>query len=99
MDFVFKGLWQNVDNMIGAFGIKPEALENALILLAKYEYECYTGDALVIYMQNGKLYEVNGGHCSCYGLEGQWEPEETTWEALAIRPDEDIKALVEALRQ
>jgi hypothetical protein len=23
--------------------------------------------------------------CSCYGLEGQWEPEETTWEALAMR--------------
>lgn len=31
------------------------------------------------------LYEVNGSHCSCYGLEGQWEEEETTVEALAYR--------------
>lgn len=26
----------------------------------------------------GKLFEFSGGHCSCYGFEGQYEPEETT---------------------
>ena len=31
------------------------------------------------------MWEVNGAHCSCYGLEGQWEPEETTVEALRYR--------------
>ncbi len=24
-----------------------------------------------------QLYEVHGSHCSCYGFEDQWEPEET----------------------
>ena len=28
------------------------------------------------------LYEVHGSHCSCYGFEGQWTPEETTLEYL-----------------
>jgi hypothetical protein len=28
---------------------------------------------------------VNGSHCSCHGLEGQWEPEETSMKALEHR--------------
>ena len=32
--------------------------------------------------EDGKLYETHGGHCSCYGFEGQFEPEETTVEYL-----------------
>ena len=30
----------------------------------------------------GKLFETYGSHCSCYGFEGQFEPEETTVEYL-----------------
>ena len=26
--------------------------------------------------KTNKLYEVHGSHCSCYGFEGQWSPEE-----------------------
>lgn len=57
------------------------------ILLASYTQECYEGDAFVLFKRksDGKLYEVNGGHCSCYGLEGQWNPEETTVEELEHR--------------
>lgn len=57
------------------------------ILLASYSYENYSGDAFVLFRKDGRLYEVNGSHCSCYGLEGQWEPEETTVEALRHRLD------------
>lgn len=32
--------------------------------------------------KTGKLFEVHGTHCSCYGFEGQFEPEETTLEYL-----------------
>jgi len=63
-------------------------LNDIEILLAAYTYESYEGDAFVLFRQNGKLYEVNGGHCSCYGLEGQWDPEETTKEALLHRINE-----------
>jgi hypothetical protein len=55
------------------------------ILLAWYSYEDYSGSAFVLYEQNGKLYEVNGSHCSCYGLEEQFQPEETSVEALEYR--------------
>jgi hypothetical protein len=54
------------------------------VLLAVYEYEDYSGDAWVLFKRDGKLYEVSGGHCSCNGLEGQWEPSETTWKTLAM---------------
>jgi hypothetical protein len=59
--------------------------ENINILFASYGYESYSGDAFVLVEIDGKLNEVNGGHCSCYRLEGQWEPEETTLEALQHR--------------
>ena len=35
--------------------------------------------------KDGKLYEVEGSHCSCYALEGQFEPEEVTVEELEFR--------------
>lgn len=52
------------------------------VLLAVYEYESYDGNALVIYRNGDRYYWVEGGHCSCYGLEGQWRPEEFTKEEL-----------------
>jgi hypothetical protein len=55
------------------------------ILFASYGTQCYSGDAFVLFEQDGKLFEVNGGHCSCYGLEGQFEPSETTLEELHHR--------------
>ena len=66
------------------------------VLLASYSYENYSGDAFVLFRRDGKLYEVNGTHCSCYGLGQQsiagergtqWEPEETTLAALLHRLD------------
>lgn len=59
--------------------------ENFRVLFAIYTYEYYNGDAFVLFEENGELFEVNGGHCSCYGLEGQWEPEKTSEEALLHR--------------
>ena len=43
------------------------------ILFASYGGGSYDGDALVLFEQDGKLFEVHGSHCSCYGLEGQWQ--------------------------
>ena len=52
------------------------------ILFAAYETPSYEGYALVLYERDGVLYQVNGSHCSCYGLEHQWKPEETSWAAI-----------------
>ena len=63
--------------------------ENIVILLAHYEYENYEGYSYVLFYDksNGGLYEVTGSHCSCYGLEGQWSPEETSIEILRAELD------------
>lgn len=63
---------------------QPE-FRNPEILLASYGTPSYEGYAYVLFHEGGKLYEVEASHCSCYGVEGQWEPEETTIESLEHR--------------
>lgn len=55
------------------------------VLLAVYDTPSYEGYALVIYRKDSKYFVSQGGHCSCYGLEGQWEPEEYTKEVLTAQ--------------
>jgi hypothetical protein len=55
------------------------------ILFASYGLYSYEGYAFVLFEREGKLYEVNGYHCSCYGLEQQFEPQETVLESLSYR--------------
>jgi hypothetical protein len=57
------------------------------VIHAFYSYANYSGEAFVVLRSraDGEFWEVNGGHCSCHGLEGQWEMESTTLEALAQR--------------
>lgn len=55
------------------------------LLFASYGGGSYEGDATIVWMRDGKLYESHGSHCSCYGLEGQFEPEETSVQVLASK--------------
>jgi hypothetical protein len=64
----------------------PEFPTENEILFAAYEGGSYEGDAEVLYERDGKLFEVQGGHCSCNGLEGQWNPIETDWKTINLRP-------------
>ncbi len=50
--------------------------EPTAVLYAYYQFEDYSGDAEVLYKRGRRYYLVEGGHCSCHGLEGQWEPTE-----------------------
>ena len=52
------------------------------VLLAVYDSHLYEGYADVIYRQGDRYYWVHGSHCSCYGLEDQWSPEEYSAEQL-----------------
>lgn len=60
-------------------------ITNVNILFASYGYANYAGDAWVLFEEDGKLYEVNGAHCSCRGLEGQWKKEPVVLEQLKNR--------------
>ena len=77
-------------------------LRGATIFMGEYTYESYEGSAMVVYEKDGVLYECNGGHCSCNGLEGQWSPEVTTIEALEMRRPyraDEKAALKKAIRR
>jgi hypothetical protein len=81
--------FKSIEDVIENYQAPADALEGATVYLAWYGYGSYDGSSLVIFEKDGKLYEVNGSHCSCYGLETQWKPEETTWEALGMRKLDD----------
>jgi hypothetical protein len=74
----FFGEFENEESVIGAFEIPDHELEDAEIIVALYSCEDYSGSALVLFRRGGQLFEVHGSHCSCNGLEGQWEPEPTS---------------------
>lgn len=59
----------------------PKADLKGIRLLVAYEsvgdYGC-DSSGFYVFRKGRKLYEVHGSHCSCYGFEGQWNPEETS---------------------
>lgn len=69
------------------FSIPLDELKDKHFLYAHYSYpyDDYTAEAYLLFIENDKLYEVDAGHCSCYGLEGQFEPEEVPIEVLYHR--------------
>lgn len=80
MKNTYQNLFESWDDVQLEFGM--EEPEPDQVILATYEYEDYSGTADVIYRDGDKYYWVRGSHCSCNGLEGQWEPEEYTKELL-----------------
>lgn len=85
MKAVYLQNFSSEDDIYNSFELTKRLEDNINILLAWYGYGSYDGSAFVLFEQNGKLYEVNASHCSCYGLEGQWSPEETSIDALRYR--------------
>ena len=81
----FVGDFDCKQDVVSSFLLEHDELHDTFILVAWYGGGCYDGEAFVLFERGGRLYEVNGGHCSCYGLEGQWDPEETSAEALVHR--------------
>jgi hypothetical protein len=63
----------------------PDMATDEEILFAQYGGGPYDGYCRVLFQRDGVLYRVDASHCSCYGLEGQWSPEETSWAAEAMR--------------
>lgn len=55
------------------------------IVVAWYDYGLYDGRAFVLFRKDGKLFEVDAWHCSCYDVEGQWNPERTSVASLKMR--------------
>jgi hypothetical protein len=74
----YEGCFDKWDEVVSNFGGTCPAREPRFVFAA-YEQPSYEGYATVITSTNGKSFEVTeGSHCSCYGLEGQWEPTKHT---------------------
>lgn len=92
---IYHGSWEKFDDVIASY---PDALaDESMLIYASYVQEDYSGDAYVVFVENGVLYEQHEGHCSCNGLEN-WRPEATTIAAmLSYRTNNDNDPLVDAL--
>lgn len=69
------GSWQDVERY---FELESGSVVPDQVYLAVYDESDagYDGYADVVYRIGDRYFRVQGSHCSCYGLEGQWEPEE-----------------------
>jgi len=107
---MFLDVWENAtaEDVFNEFMVADSEREGIDILFAWYDCPPYEGHAFVLFRKDGKLYEVNGSHCSCFGLEGQWEPEEVTVESIKLRCKEgrvgwgyerDLEELIDSLEE
>lgn len=78
--------WTN-EEIAKIFEEDISSFEGVKIIFAAFTGDTYEGEAFVLFKRNGKLYEVNGLHCSCYGFEDQWDPEEASIAELRHRMD------------
>jgi hypothetical protein len=79
---LFHGDFDDGADVISQFEIPKEEREGITIHWAEYNYESYSGSAFVLWEKDGKLYSCHASHCSCFGLEGQWEADPTSAEDL-----------------
>lgn len=71
----------------------PKLPDNLHIFYTYYECEYYEGYGFVVGYDSDKneFFYNSGSHCSCYGLEGQWEPEEYTYDQLVAYVERMVK--------
>jgi hypothetical protein len=65
--------------------VAPRLVDGDTLIAATYDQADYEGYATVIFKRGGKLYMVEASHCSCYGLEEQWNPEEILEDVLRLK--------------
>lgn len=84
---VYRGSWSCIEDVESSFNLPAGHLKKLKIIVAAYDYGSggYEGYAFVLFKKDRKFYEVNGSHCSCYGLEDQWAPEQVSVAALKYR--------------
>lgn len=73
---LFAGAFESREDVFGLFQKNED--KDIIICYAQYEQCEYDGSASVLYYRKStrKYYEAYGSHCSCYGLEDQWDRDE-----------------------
>lgn len=68
--------------IVKEYQITPELLAGVHLIVAGMWEDSYDGHAFIPFEREGKVFEVQSAHCSCYGHEGQWDPIERPIEAI-----------------
>jgi len=94
MNTIFLHDFNSLDDVLREFNITADRLNGYEILLASYAIGCYEGWSFVLlkHTESGELFTVYASHCSCYGLEGQFDMESASVEQLKKLYAEDYYA-------
>ncbi len=87
-----------LQSVLNAYNIEEKDLDGMEILCAFYTIGCYDGRSMVLLKKDDKLFIVDAAHCSCYGLENQWSPVETTETLLRKEIEEKIRYYYEEFK-
>jgi len=75
-----------IEHIINGYEADEAEIDKFHILIAYESVGSWGCDSSSFFLlkdkTTGELYENHGSHCSCYGFEGQFEPEPTTIEYL-----------------
>ena len=79
---IFKGMTSQREikkEIIDEFKANILDVDKYTYIIAYVDYGSYEGTGWILMQEKttGKLFENHSGHCSCYGNEGQFEPEAT----------------------
>lgn len=74
--------WQGCDWSDVQRAFRMDELRPDEVLIARYSCDGYDGNATVLYRNGSDYRYVRGSHCSCFGLEDQWDPDSYTLETL-----------------
>lgn len=81
----FHNWFDSAEEVFNQFRVHKDERKGINILFASYGGGDYDGEAFVLYEQGGTLWEANGSHCSCFGLEDQWSGEHVVLSELQNR--------------
>lgn len=70
---VYTGAFSDWQDVISEFDIDATEPKH---VFASYDIDGYEGDAFVVFSNGDGWKFVTGSHCSCYGMEGQWDEED-----------------------
>ena len=74
------------EHFLSEYEAKKEDIDKFDILIAYESVGSWGCDSSSFFLlrdrETNELYENHGSHCSCYGFEGQFEPEKTSLEYL-----------------
>jgi len=75
----------SIEQIEDLFGLSEGELSGINLLLASYSQDDDSSYAFLLYEFNHTLYEINASHDSEIDFNGQWQPEETSYDALRFR--------------